>query len=249
MSYKLEVCANSVLSCVEAQKGGAYRVELCSGILEGGTTPSYGEISIAREMLNIKLYVIIRPRGGDFLFSDIEHEIMIRDIEMAKSVGVDGVVIGCLNADGTVDTNKCSQLIEAAGEMGVTFNRAFDKCKNPQESLEKIIELGCERVLTSGQMSKAEQGVNLIKELVDQAGSRIVVMPGSGINEDNISYIASQTGANEFHLSVRSVLKSKMMFRGGNVSIAATSVMADEFSQNVTDSNRVRLALKQLNCI
>lgn len=247
MSYKLEICANSVASCIEAQKGGAYRVELCAGIPEGGTTPSYGEMVMARDLLDIKLYVIIRPRGGDFLYSEIEHKAMLKDIEAAKGIGVDGVVIGCLTAEGDVDMDRNRELIEAAGDMGVTFHRAFDKCRDPKEALEKIIELGCERILTSGQKPKAEDGVPLLKEIIEQAGDRIIIMPGSGVNEDNISYIASETGAKELHISARTPVKSKMIFRKEDVSMGATNITIDEFEQNITNADRVRLTLDQVN--
>ncbi len=246
MDYKLEICANSVASCVEAQKGGAYRVELCAAIPEGGTTPSYGEMSIARELLNIKLNVIIRPRGGDFLYSEIEHKAMLKDIEAARSIGVDGIVIGCLTAEGDVDMDRNRELIEAAGEMSVTFHRAFDKCRNPKEALEHIIELGCDRILTSGQKPKAEQGVPLLKELVEQAGDRIIIMPGSGVNEDNISFIASQTGAREFHLSARVPVKSGMKYRNEEVSMGGTNITIDEFVKDVTSAKRVMETLNQL---
>lgn len=246
MSFKLEICANSVASCVEAQEGGAYRVELCAGIPEGGTTPSYGEMVVARELLDIKLYVIIRPRGGDFLYSEAEHKAMLKDIEVAKNIGVDGVVIGCLTAEGDVDMIRNRELIEAASGMGVTFHRAFDKCRNPKEALEQIIELGCERILTSGQKPKAEDGVSLIKDIVKQAGDRIIIMPGSGVNEDNIAYIATETGAKEFHISARTPVKSKMIFRKEDVSMGATNITIDEFEQNITNAGRVRLTFEQL---
>ncbi|HAC74172.1 MAG TPA: copper homeostasis protein CutC, partial [Porphyromonadaceae bacterium] len=193
MDYKLEICANSVMSCVEAQKGGAYRVELCAAIPEGGTTPSYGDIAVARELLHIKLNVIIRPRGGDFLYSGLEHKIMLKDIEMCRKLGVDGIVIGCLTEEGDVDMERCRELVEAAEKMDVTFHRAFDQCRDPFISLEDIISLGCSRILTSGQQPKAEQGVDLLKKLVQQAGERTIIMPGSGINENNIAKIARET--------------------------------------------------------
>jgi copper homeostasis protein len=145
--YLLEICANSVKSCVEAQKGGAYRVELCAGIPEGGTTPSYGDIILARQLLNIKLNVIIRPRGGDFLYDDLEHKIMLQDIKNAVNLGADGVVFGCLTADGDIDIKRNKELIEAAGDLSVTFHRAFDMCKDPFVALEKIIELGFDKYL------------------------------------------------------------------------------------------------------
>ena len=146
MKYRIEICANSVASCLQAQKGGAYRVELCAGIPEGGTTPSYGETAVARQLLNIKLNIIIRPRGGDFLYSEVEHQAMLHDIEIAKKLGVDGVVFGCLTAEGEIDMERNKELIEAAKGMNVTFHRAFDMCKDPFKSLEKIISLGFDKI-------------------------------------------------------------------------------------------------------
>ena len=166
--FKLEICANSVASCLEAEKGGAYRVELCAGIPEGGTTPSYGDVALARELLNIKLNVIIRPRGGDFLYSDLEHQIMLKDIEIAGKLGVDGVVIGCLTAEGDVDIARNEALIKAAEGMSVTFHRALI-CAVIRLKASKIISLGCDRILTSGQQPKAEQGIPLLRELVEKA--------------------------------------------------------------------------------
>ena len=199
--YKVEICANSVKSCIEAQKGGAYRVELCAGIHEGGTTPSYGDIFMARQHLEIKLNIIIRPRGGDFFYSNLEHKIMLKDIEIAKNLGVDGIVIGCLTPNGDIDMIRNRELLEAAGEMSITFHRAFDMCRDPFESLEKIIELGCDRILTSGQQPKADMGIELLKKLVKVAGERIIIMPGSGVNAENIAKLAIETAAKEFHFS------------------------------------------------
>ena len=247
MDYKLEICTNSVASCIEAQNGGAYRVELCAAIPEGGTTPSYGEISVAREMLDIKLNVIIRPRSGDFLYSEIEHKTMLKDIEIAKSLGADGVVFGCLTADGDVDIERNKELLDAAGDLDTTFHRAFDKCRNPFEALEDIIKLGFNRILTSGQQPKADKGIPLLKELVEKADNRIIIMPGSGITEDNISHIASETGASEFHLSARTPVKSKMKYKDDNVSMGGTNITIDEYVQNITNAARVKATLAQLN--
>ena len=173
---KIEICANSVESAVKAQQAGAYRVELCAGIPEGGTTPSFGEIRMARQLLNqTKLHVIIRPRGGDFLYSPIEQEIMLHDIKVARQLGADGVVFGCLTAEGYVDVPLMQKLMNAVGEMSVTFHRAFDMCSNPKEALEQIIGLGIDRVLTSGQEATAEKGIPLLKELVEQADGRIII--------------------------------------------------------------------------
>ena len=246
MNYKIEICTNSVTSCLEAQKGGAYRVELCAGIPEGGTTPSYGEIAVAREMLTIKLNVIIRPRGGDFLYSDVEHQVMLRDIEMAKELGVDGVVIGCLTADGEIDIERNKELIDAAKGMSITFHRAFDMCKDPFKSLEQIISLGCERILTSGQQPTAIEGVSLLKELVDKAGNRIIIMPGSGVNEDNIATLAKETSAKEFHFSAREPIDSKMIYRNPDLKMGGTVVSIDEFAQNITNADKVKRTIAKL---
>lgn len=182
--YQFEVCANSVESCLAAQAGGANRVELCAGIPEGGTTPSYGDIVIAREALTkTLLHVIIRPRGGDFLYSPIEQRIMLKDIDNARQLGADGVVFGCLTAKGDVDLSLMRQLIEVSQGMSITFHRAFDVCRNPQEALEQIIELGCNRILTSGAQATAEQGIPLLKKLQQQADGRIILLAGCGINE------------------------------------------------------------------
>ncbi len=245
--YKLEICANSVESCIEAQKGGAYRVELCAGIPEGGTTPSYGDIVLARKLLEIKLNVIIRPRGGDFLYSDLEHMIMLKDIETAGKLGIDGVVIGCLTPDGKVDVKRNSELMEAAKGMSVTFHRAFDMCKDPFESLERIIDLGCDRILTSGQQPKAEQGVKLIKELIDKANDRIIIMPGSGINEDNIAMIVKNTGATEMHLSAREAMESGMTYRNPNLKMGGTAVVINEYEKQITNAERVKQTLRATN--
>lgn len=240
MSYKLEICANSVASCLEAQKGGAYRVELCAAIPEGGTTPSYGDIAVARELLDIKLNVIIRPRGGDFLYSVLEHTIMLKDIEIAHQLGVDGIVIGCLTAEGEVDMERNRELIDAAGRMSITFHRAFDMCRDPFDSLERIISLGCHRILTSGQQPQAEQGILLLKKLVQCAGDRIIIMPGSGINMHNIATIARETGAREFHLSARKPVESGMIYRNPDIKMGGTSVIINEYEQLVTNSEMVK---------
>jgi copper homeostasis protein len=245
--YKFEVCANSVESCVEAQRGGADRVELCAGIPEGGTTPSYGDIVMARKLLiTTKLHVIIRPRGGDFLYSDLEREIMLEDVRMARRLGVDGVVFGVLTSDGDIDMDFMRQLMAESEGMSVTFHRAFDVCRNPFVALEQIIELGCDRILTSGQMPKAEEGVDLLKQLVEKAGDRIIIMPGCGVNAGNIAKIAQITGAKEFHFSARSKHESGMQFRKSRVSMGG-SVMIDEYSRDVTDELIVKDIIAKLN--
>ena len=237
--YQFEVCANSVESCLAAQTGGANRVELCAGIPEGGTTPSYGEISMAREILDTtRLHVIIRPRGGDFLYSPIEVKTMLKDIEIARKLGVDGVVFGCLTANGEIDSTAMQELMLASQGLSVTFHRAFDVCCNPKEALEQIIELGCNRILTSGQQATAEQGIPLLKELQEQAAGRIILRAGCGVNENNIARIAQETGIQEFHFSARESIISEMKYKNESVSMGGT-VHINEYERNVTTARRV----------
>jgi copper homeostasis protein len=209
----LEIAANSVASALAAQEGGAGRVELCTALELGGLTPSYAQIALAREKLTIPLYVLIRPRAGDFLYSDLECETMLRDIEACAKAGCDGVVLGVLDADGNIDMPRCRSLIAAAGSMGVTFHRAFDLTRDPLASLEDVIALGCERVLTSGQQASALEGVALIRLLVELVNGRIVVMPGGGIHAENIGDLIALTGASEFHASAKRQHKSEMRWQ------------------------------------
>ena len=228
-----EVCANGVESCLAAQEGGADRVELCAGIPEGGTTPSYGEIKVARRLLtSTRLHVIIRPRGGDFLYTPLEVERMEEDIRMCKQLGVDGVVIGCLNADGLLDMDANRRLVEAAEGMSVTFHRAFDRCNNPHEALCQLIKLGIDRVLTSGQQPTAEQGIPLLKELNALA------------DESNIRKIHEQTGVHEFHFSARTAVKSRMQYINPDVYMGMKD--ADEGTLMYTSAERVKATISQL---
>ncbi len=199
----LEIAANSVASALAAQEGGAGRVELCTTLELGGLTPSHAQIALARERLRIPLYVLIRPRAGDFLYSDLECETMLRDIETCATLGCDGVVLGVLDADGNVDIARCRALIAAAGKLGVTFHRAFDLTRDPLTALNDLIELGCERVLTSGAQTSALEGAPLIRQLVEWSAGRIVVMPGAGVDAGNIGQLREMTGAGEFHASAK----------------------------------------------
>lgn len=229
-----------------AQAGGADRVELCAGIPEGGTTPSYGEIREARQLLTTtRLHIIIRPRGGDFLYTPSEQRIMLADIETARRLGVDGVVFGCLTAEGDIDLPFARQLMEAAQGLSVTFHRAFDVCRRPQQALEEIISLGCHRILTSGQQATAEQGIPLLKELQQQADGRITLLAGCGVNEKNIAHIARETGIHEFHFSARETMDSGMIYRNHAVSMGGT-VCIDEFKKTLTTADRVRATISQL---
>lgn len=238
----LEICANGVSSALAAQEGGAIRVELCDNLGEGGTTPSYGQITLARKLLNIQLYPIIRPRGGDFLYTDLEFEVMKADIKECVKLGCDGVVIGILKADGQIDIARCAELVELANPLGVTFHRAFDVCANPSIALEDIIRIGCERILTSGGRQTAVQGTTLIAQLVQQAAGRIEIMPGSGVNENNIAELVEQTGATVFHTTAKNIFNSEMRYQNPDVSFSANDLVLER-----TDRLKVKLILNAAN--
>lgn len=216
-TYQLEICANSVLSALAAQKGGADRVELCQNLDIGGTTPSLGQVWLARAGLSIGMHVLIRPRAGDFLYSDLEFQEMKSDILFCKETKCDGVVVGILLGDGQVDTKRMAELVELARPMQVTFHRAFDRSRDPFEALEAIIGLGCDRLLTSGMKNTAAEGAETIAELVRRARGRIDVMPGSGIGVQNIKHIAALTGATSFHASAKTKVESAMDYVNDSV--------------------------------
>lgn len=212
MPYIIEIATSDFETTKAAVEGGADRIELCANLDEGGTTASYGTIYQCRESFDVLLYPIIRPRGGDFLYSDDEYEIILHDVKLCKQLGCDGIVIGLLNADGTIDIKRTATISEIAYPMGVTFHRAFDRCRDPFEALEQLIKTGCERILTSGQRPTAPEGVEMITALNNKADHRITVMPGSGVRKENIKMLAEKTGCTEFHSSLRSKTKSKMEF-------------------------------------
>ncbi|MBK8610866.1 MAG: copper homeostasis protein CutC [Chitinophagaceae bacterium] len=228
MNVKLEVIGFTIESCILAQAAGAHRIELCDNPGEGGTTPSYGFIEAAREKLQIALYPIIRPRGGDFLYTNVEFDLMKTDIKICKELGCNGVVIGVLKTDGTVDKERCRQLVDLANPLGVTFHRAFDRVADAAQALEDIIEVGCERILTSGLHPTAIAGVDTIAKLIKQADDRIIIMPGSGVRSDNIIELAEKTGAFEFHTSARVNVDSKMNYINDAMKETLKSVTVDE---------------------
>ncbi|HYV53891.1 MAG TPA: copper homeostasis protein CutC [Chitinophagaceae bacterium] len=211
-TYVLEIATSDFETTRSAFEGGADRIELCANLNEGGTTPSYGTIFQCRENFDVLLYPIIRPRGGDFLYTDDEYEIMLHDVKLCKQSGCDGIVIGLLNEDGTIDIKRTAALVDIAYPMGVTFHRAFDRCRNAFEALEQLVQIGCERILTSGQQATVNEGMELIAELNKIADHRIIIMPGSGVRKENIKLLAEKTGCKEFHSSLRSKAKSKMDF-------------------------------------
>jgi copper homeostasis protein len=246
-SVVLEVCANSVSSALAAQEGGAVRVELCENLYEGGTTPSHGEIMLARKLLYLKLYVLIRPRGGDFLYTDVEYDIIAADVNYCIEAGCDGIVIGILKPDGTVDKERCQKLVQKAKTKGlaVTFHRAFDMCADLDQALEDIIEIGCDRILTSGGKSTAMEGFRIITNLIEKADGRIMIMPGSGINENNVGDLVHFTGAKEVHASARLRIQSKMRYK--NDHIVMGSNYGDEYIFDQTDAERVKNIIRMAN--
>jgi copper homeostasis protein len=238
-SFLFEVCANSAASAIAAQEGGALRVELCDNLYEGGTTPSAGCIALTRKSISIGLNVIIRPRGGDFLYTDLEFEIMKYDVKCAKDLGVDGIVIGVLLPDGSVDRQRTEELAHLAQPLSVTFHRAFDVTRDPCQALRDIIETGCNRILTSGQANKAAEGAELIAELVKKAGKRITILVGSGVNEENIAELIRTTRAWEYHGSAQKRIASAMQYRHPQVSMGGVPQIP-EFEIAVTSAERVK---------
>uniref|UniRef100_A0A3B3S2E6 Copper homeostasis protein cutC homolog n=1 Tax=Paramormyrops kingsleyae TaxID=1676925 RepID=A0A3B3S2E6_9TELE len=225
--FLMEVCVDSVESAINAERGGAGRLELCSSLLEGGITPSIGLLRVVKQFVHIPVYAMIRPRGGDFLYSDREVEVMKVDIELMKSHGADGLVLGTLTEDGRIDTELCVELL------------SFDMVCDPVVALETLISLGFERVLTSGCDISALEGLPLIKRMVEQAKGRIAVMPGGGISERNLQRILEGSGAQEFHCSARCNRDSNMKFRNPHVSMGA-SLSAPEYGLKVADVAKVR---------
>jgi copper homeostasis protein len=241
----LEICAGSVTSCLAAQEGGAGRVEFCDNLLEGGTTPSYGAIASARDKLSIRLNVIIRPRGGDFLYSDVEFEVMERDVVACKRLGVDGLVIGLLTADGDIDLPRTKRLVELAAPMPITFHRAFDVARDPFKALEDIIASGCTRLLTSGQEANALEGASLISKLREAAGERLTLMPGAGVRLNNIAQLIAETGCVEYHTSGRAPFASGMRYRNERVKMGGPG--QDEYAIVETSADLVKQIIARAN--
>lgn len=217
----VEACVDSVESAQAAERGGARRVELCANLLEGGTTPSTATIELCRERLEIPVFVIIRPRGGDFLYSDTEIEVMRRDIAGAARAGAAGVVVGVLRRDGSVDAERMRPLVEAARPLAVTFHRAFDVTRDADEALDALLALGVDRVLTSGRAVTAEAGIPVIARLVERSAGRLVVLAGGGVREHNVERIVRETGVREVHVRDRSPRQSSMAYRNPEVDFGA----------------------------
>jgi copper homeostasis protein len=228
----LEIAVFNIESAVQAAQSGADRLELCENPQEGGTTPSYGTLKITKEKISIPVFPIIRPRGGDFLYSDAEFRAMAQDLRLCKELGFEGVVIGLLQNDGSIDVERTKELVAIAYPMEVTFHRAFDRCNDPFRGLEDIVTCGCTRILTSGQVPNAMDGKDLIRQLVEKADERIIIMPGSGVRSSNISELAAYTGAKELHSSARKNTASAMAF--------AAPGMKEKMENTAVDMDEVR---------
>jgi copper homeostasis protein len=239
--WVIEIATSDFSTTKAAVAGGADRIELCANLADGGTTPSYAMIKKCREIFTVQLYPIIRPRGGDFLYTEEEFDIMKGDVKLCKDLGCDGIVIGLLLADGAIDIVRTKQLIDTAYPLGVTFHRAFDRCRDPFAAMEQLIEAGCERILTSGQRPSVTDGVDLVTELNKKAESRIIIMPGSGVRKENIKMLAEKTGCTEFHSSLRSKTKSKMNFIH-----AAFAGNEESYSNNFIDTEEVKALRDEL---
>jgi copper homeostasis protein len=239
-----EICVDSVQGVRAAKAAGAQRVELCANLLEGGTTPSRGTIKTAREISGIGVHVIIRPRGGDFLYDADEFAAMAADIDAAKAEGADGVVIGLLTADGDVDVPRTRELIARARPMSVTFHRAFDMTRDPFTALTALIELGVDRVLTSGQEASVLEGLPLIAELIRRAGDKIIIMPGAGITARNVERIISEAKPKEIHFAALEPEAGGMRFRRGHVFMGG-ELRAPEYHRLVTSGAVIRTVMSK----
>jgi len=236
---KVEIVVYNIESALKAQEGGADRIELCASPGEGGITPSIGTVETLRHQLNLDVFVMIRPRGGDFCYTNDEFHAMKRDLLQFQKLSVDGFVTGILNPDGTLDKKRCSELIQRARPLKVTCHRSFDMTIDPFQALEDCIEVGFDRILTSGAQPTALKGLGLICELVKRAGDRIKIMPGSGINEETVREIVSKSGVSEIHFSAAADRDSKMQFRNERIA-GMGSDEGSEFRIRTVDPERVR---------
>lgn len=244
MKIILEICACDIESVYAAARGGADRVELCSALGEGGLTPSAGMIEQAMYVPGIKVNVLIRPRSGDFLYSEAEQKVMIRNIQFCRKVGVNGLVFGALTPDGEIDMEVCRRMIKEAEGLHLTFHRAFDMCRDPRKAVRDIRELGFDRILTSGQEVSAMAGTGLIRDLQKEFPEMIFIAAG-GVIPSNVTEIVAETGVKEVHASAKTTVKSRMKFRRVNVNMGLPE--EDEYVHQSSDAEIIRKIVAKLN--
>ena len=247
MSYILEVCADSVQSAIAAQEGGADRIELCSGLVIGGLSPSAAMFRLVKKYTDLRVRVLLRPRFGDFCYDEHEFKILKEEVEMFRSLGADGIVIGILRPDGALDMERMEELIEVADGTGITLHRAFDVCRDPYEALKQCISLGIDTILTSGQKSSAWEGRDLIAELVEKSAGRIEILAGAGINAETIEKLITYTKASAYHMSGKIVKDSRMEFRKEGVPMGIPGFSEFEIWQTSADEIRKAAAVLK-NC-
>jgi copper homeostasis protein len=235
----VEAAVESADGAVVAARAGAQRIELCANLTEGGTTPSVGTIGAVIARVSVPVFVMIRPRGGDFLYDDLEMEVMTRDIAAARTAGAHGIVVGTLTEAGTVDVERLSRMAEAAYPLPVTFHRAIDLSRDLEEALDALVACGVARVLTSGGAPRAVDGIARIASLVHRGGGRISVMPGGGITAANAMRIVEETGAHEIHVGGTIAVPGGMNFRRPELSFARPP-LPDEYTRTTIDEGRLR---------
>ncbi len=246
MAYQLEICANSVASAIAAQKGGANRIELCDNLYEGGTTPSYGQIEWCVKNLDIEVWPLIRPRGGNFIYTKEEVDVILKDIRSCKRIGCTGIVTGILNQNNDIDIDACRKFMEHAYPLPIAFHRAFDLTKDLFKSLEEIIDLGFVRILTSGGHSDALSGKDKIALLVKQSDGRIAVMPGAGVNSANILEIATATGAKSFHTTAKEDITSLHFDQNNSISMGTSSTTTQLYQTSISEVKLLKVLLNKL---
>jgi len=246
--FEIEACVSSIEMAIEAEKGGADRIELCSALSEGGLTPFPSLITMVKDYLNIKTMVMIRPRGGDFCYSDIEFETMKRDILFCKSQNVEGVVFGILNPDGTIDKHRTKELVELSRPLKICFHRAIDMSNNYILAFNDIVECGCDRILSSGKENRALDGLDLISEIQKLSQGRIEIMVGSGVGAENAKEIYDKTRVNHFHLSAKTTIQSNMIYRNPKISMGKSGDV-EEYDTLFTDASKIKALRRVLNSL
>ena len=243
--FMLEVCTDSVESAAAAVRGGARRLEVCANLVIGGTTPGVSQFKQMRKACDIPLNVLLRPRYGDFLYTEAEFTMLLEDTAMFRKLGADGIVVGCLNADGTLDLERIKKLREAADGMHMTLHRAFDVCRNPKETLEQAVEIGVDTILTSGHKDSCMAGIGLLKQLTEQSAGRIHILAGGGVTPATIGMLAKETGTDSFHMSGKKIIESGMEYRNDEVNMGIPGI--GEYEIFRTDETKIVKAVQELN--